>query len=153
MGHAMPVMQCGALIWGLENLDEDLWARSVLVPVERVVMLSATSKRVRALLARLPRRMPAAVRAARCASIGSVTSGVRHLLAWCQVVTLELDRNVAAADARNPTEEEDWTVLDGTAVTAGGGPMGNEGVGMLAEALGQCSSLTTLVLGRQQNNG
>jgi hypothetical protein len=102
MGHAMPVMQCGALIWGLENLDEDLWARSVLVPVERVVMLSATSKRVRALLARLPRRMPAAVRAARCASIGSVTSGVRHLLAWCQVVTLELDRNVAASDARNP---------------------------------------------------
>ena len=90
MGHAMPVMQCGALIWGLENLDEDLWARSVLVPVERVVMLSATSKRVRALLAQMQRRVPAAVHVVRGASMDTVTEGLVGLQKWCQVVRLDL---------------------------------------------------------------
>ena len=43
------------LTWALENLPEDLWARSGMCPAERVVMLAATSKRVRGLLGRLQR--------------------------------------------------------------------------------------------------
>ena len=40
-----------AVLWALESLPEELWARGVVCPAERAVMLGATSKRVRALLA------------------------------------------------------------------------------------------------------
>ena len=46
-----------ALLWALEGLPEELWARGVLCPAERAVMLSATSKRARALLTRMQRRV------------------------------------------------------------------------------------------------
>ena len=56
--------------WALENLPEDLWARCVLCPAERAVMLAATSKRVWGLLGRLRPRVPAVVRMTRHASMG-----------------------------------------------------------------------------------
>ena len=77
-----------ALIWAIENLPEELWARGVVCPVERAVMLGATSKRVLALLAGLQQRVPAAVRVIPSASMKSVVGGLRRLPAWCQVVCL-----------------------------------------------------------------
>ena len=50
-----------ALFRALEILPRELWGGGVLCPAERTVMLGATSKRVRALLARLQWRVPAAV--------------------------------------------------------------------------------------------
>ena len=66
-----------ALLWALESLDEDLWARGVVCPAERAVMLGATSKRVRKLLARLQRRVPATVRAV-SADFGKVKGAIRR---------------------------------------------------------------------------
>ena len=60
------------LTWGLQTLPEDLWARGVVCPAERAVMLGATSKRVRALLARMQRRVPATVRVVGSASMEAV---------------------------------------------------------------------------------
>ena len=65
-----------ALFWALESLPEDLWARGVVCPAERAVMLGATSKRVRALLARLQRQVPAAVRVVGSASMDAVAGGL-----------------------------------------------------------------------------
>ena len=70
------------LTWGLQTLPEDLWARSGMCPAERVVMLAATSKRVRGLLGRLQRRVPAVVRVRKDVSMESVASGLPRLLAW-----------------------------------------------------------------------
>ena len=50
------------MFWALKSVPEDLWARGVVCPAERAVMLGATSKRVRALLAMMQRRVPTAVR-------------------------------------------------------------------------------------------
>ena len=61
-----------ALIWALESLPEELWARGVVCPAERAVMLRATSRRVRALLARMQRRVPAAVHVVVCASMDAI---------------------------------------------------------------------------------
>ena len=92
-----------ALICALQSLPEELWARRGLCPMERAVMLGATSKRVRALLAGLQPRVPVAVRVVRIASMQSVKRGLRGLLAWCQVVTLEFDRSAAASVAAPST--------------------------------------------------
>ena len=78
------------LTWGLQTLPEDLWARSGMCPAERVVMLAATSKRVRGLLGRLQRRVPAVVRVRKGVSMESVASGLPRLLAWCSVVRLDV---------------------------------------------------------------
>ena len=107
------------LTWGLQTLPEDLWARSGMCPAERVVMLAATSKRVRGLLGRMQRRVPAVVSVRRRASMESVAGGLPRLLAWCSVVRLD----------------------------ASGLRMGAGGVRMLSGVLGQCSSLVTLDLG------
>ena len=88
-----------SLVKALESLPEDLWARGVLCPVERVVMLGATSKRVRALLARLKRRVPAAAPVARDASMQSVVEGLPGLIEWCQVVRLTVERGGDAGGA------------------------------------------------------
>jgi hypothetical protein len=45
----------------LEDLHQELWASGRLCPPERAVMLTATSKRVRALLAWMNLRLPASV--------------------------------------------------------------------------------------------
>ena len=107
------------LTWGLQTLPEDLWARSGMCPAERVVMLAATSKRVRGLLGRMQRRLPAAVKVRKGASMEAVVGGLPGLLAWCSVVRLD----------------------------ASGLRMGAGGVRMLSGVLGQCSSLATLDLG------
>ena len=64
-----------AVLWALGSVPEELWARGVVCPAERAVMLGATSKRVRALLARLERRVPAAVCVVRSASTDAVAGG------------------------------------------------------------------------------
>ena len=120
-----------ALICALQSLPEELWARRGLCPMERAVMLGATSKRVRALLAGLQPRVPVAVRVVRIASMQSVKRGLRGLLAWCQVVTLEFDRSAAASGVVHLLRA----------------PIGDEGARSLAGVLGQCSSLTKLRLG------
>ena len=61
-----------ALFGALESLPEELWARGVLCPAGRAVMLGATSRRVRALLARMQRRVPAAVHVVEGASMEAV---------------------------------------------------------------------------------
>ena len=69
-----------ALFWALESLDDDLWARGVLCPAERALMLGATSKRVRELLTRrLRRRVPAAVRVVASASMDAAMQGLLRL--------------------------------------------------------------------------
>ena len=55
-----------ARIWAIENLPEVLWARGVLCPAERAVMLGATSKGVRALLARMQRGAGGGARGVEC---------------------------------------------------------------------------------------
>ena len=113
------------LLWALKSLPEDLWARSQLCPRDRVLMLSATSKRVRALL----KLLPTAVRVRRCASVESVEKGLQRLMKespWCSVVVrLDLERGWRTRSA----------------------PIGAEGAGRLAVVLGQCSSLAVLNLG------
>ena len=99
-------------------MPEDLWARSGMCPAESAVMLAATSKRVRGLLGRMQRRLPAAVKVRGDASMESVAGGLPRLQAWCSVVRLD----------------------------ASGLRMGTGGVRMLAGVLGQCSSLATLNL-------
>ena len=81
-----------AVLWALGSVPEELWARGVVCPAERAVMLGATSKRVRALLARLQRRVPAAVHVVRSASMEAVGRGLVGLQGWCQVVRLDLKR-------------------------------------------------------------
>ena len=90
-GTRTPEDPC-ALIWAIENLPEELWARGMLCPAGRAVMLGATSKRVRALLARMQRGVPAAVHVVRGASMDTVTEGLVGLQKWCQVVRLDLKR-------------------------------------------------------------
>ena len=102
-----------ALFWALERLDEDLWARGVVCPAERAVMLGATSKRVRVLLARLQRRVPASVRVVGSASMDAVAVGLVGLQGWCQVVRLDL-------------QLYEWRWMDAA------------GAGRLAGVLGQC---------------
>ena len=81
-----------AVLWALGRVPEELWARGVVCPAERAVMLGATSKRVRALLARLERRVPAAVHVVGVASMEAVIGGLVGLQGWCQVVRLDLKR-------------------------------------------------------------
>ena len=100
-----------ALLWALESLPEELWARGVVCPAERAVMLGATSKRVRALLAQMQRRVPAAVHVVVGASMEAVAGGLVGLQGWCQVVRLDLTREVRAGR---------------------GAPIGEEGAGKLA---------------------
>ena len=99
-------------------MPEDLWARSGMCPAESAVMLAATSKRVRRLLGRMQRRLPAVVKVRGRVSMESVAGGLPRLQAWCSVVRLD----------------------------ASGRRMGAGGVRMLAGVLGQCSSLAELDL-------
>jgi len=113
-----------AVFWALGSVPEELWARGVVCPAQRAVMLGATSKRVRALLAGMQRRVPAAVHVVRSASMEAVAGGLGGLQGWCQVVRLDLHRG--------------WRT--------GGAQIGAEGAGRLAEVLEQCSSLAVLNL-------
>ena len=81
-----------AVFWALESVPEELWARGVVCPAEWAVMLGATSKRVRALLARMQRRVPAVVRVVGVTSMDKVVGGLGGLHGWCQVVRLDLKR-------------------------------------------------------------
>ena len=135
------------LFWALENVPEDLWTRGVLCPPERLVMLGSTSKRVReTLLGRLQRRMPAAVRVTRPASMGTVASGLPGLLAWCSVVRLDLRAVLVGAEGVGILAEVlgQCSALD--MLDLGGNHIEAERAGSLAGALGQCSALTSLNL-------
>ena len=134
------------LTWGLQTLPEDLWARSGMCPAERVVMLAATSKRVRGLLGRLQRRVPAVVRVRKDVSMESVASGLPRLLAWCSVVRLDVSGRWMGVEgvrilARVLGQCSSLATLD-----LGNNRIGAEGAGRLAEVLGQCSSLASLDL-------
>ena len=134
------------LTWGLQTLPEDLWARSGMCPAESAVMLAATSKRVRGLLGRMQRRVPAVVRVRKEVSMESVAGGLPRLLAWCSVVRLDLSsRGIGAKGvtilARVLGQCSSLATLD-----LGCNNIGAEGAGRLAEVLGQCSSLATLHL-------
>ena len=152
-GVRTPEAPC-ALIWAIESLPEDLWTRSVVCPVERTVMLGATSKRVKALLAGLQRQVPAVVQVVGSASMRSIARGLRGLLAWCQVVKLDLNRG-EDREGGSPIGNEGARRLAGvlgqcsslTDLNLGGNGIGEEGAGRLAGVLGQCSSLTVLNLG------
>ena len=82
-------------------------------------MLGVTSKRVRGLLGRMQRCVPAVVRVRKDVSMESVAGGLPRLLAWCSVVKLDVS----------------------------GRGIGAKGVRILAQVLGQCSSLAELDLG------
>ena len=150
-----------ALLWALESLPEDLWARGVVCPAERAVMLGATSRRVRALLARMQRRVPAAVRIVSSVSLDAVAGGTGRLQGWCNLVRLHV----------GPLKKPTVIVSRGlrkrsssAAVSAGrlagvlgqcfalaelsifANHIGAEGAGRLAGVLGQCSSLAVLHL-------
>ena len=141
-----------SLVKALESLPEDLWARGVLCPVDRVVMLGATSKRVRALLARLKRRVPAAAQVARDASMQSVVEGLPGLIEWCQVVRLTVERGGDAGGAA--IREDGARILAGvlgqcpslTVLQLQGNRIGAEGARILGWVLRQCSSLAELNL-------
>ena len=137
------------LTWGLQTLPEDLWARGVVCPAERAVMLGATSKRVRALLAGMQRRVPAAVRVVESASMDAVAGGLGGLQGWCRVVKLDLQRGwrhrigAEGADRLAGVLGQCSSLAE---LNLAGNGIGAEGAGRLAEVLGQCSSLAVLNL-------
>ena len=140
-----------ALLWALESLPEELWARGVVCPAERSVMLGATSKRVRELLARMQRQVPAVVRVVRGAGMEAVAAGLRGLQEWCQMVRLELKRDRTGGA---PIGEAGAWRLAGAlrqcsalaVLHLDGNRIGDEGVRSLARALRKCSSLTELLV-------
>ena len=135
------------LTWGLQTLPEDLWARSGMCPAESAVMLAATSKRVRGLLGRLQRRLPAVVGVRKDASMESVASGLPRLLAWCSVVRLDVsERGMGVEDVRILARVLGQCSSLAT-LNLRYNNIGDEGAGRLAGVLGQCSSLATLDLG------
>ena len=122
------------LTWALENFPEDLWARSSICPAKSAALLAATSKRVRGLLGRMQRRMPAWVRVARPASMECVARGLPGLLDCCRVVGLDLSGR-AITEEGVPSDPVTTKFLA-------------EGATSLAEALRQCTSLASLCLSR-----
>ena len=127
-------------------MPEDLWARSGMCPAERAVMLAATSKRVRGLLAGMQRRLPAAVRMRGDVSMEAGAGGLPRLLAWCSVVRLDASwLRMGAGGARMLAgvlgQCSSLATLD-----LEGNFIGDEGARSLAGVLGQCSSLAMLNL-------
>ena len=134
------------LTWGLQTLPEDLWARSGMCPAESVVMLAATSKQVRGLLGGMQRRLPAAVKVRRRASMEAVAGGLPRLLAWCSLVRLDAgERMMGAGGVRMLAGVLGQCSSLATLNLADNG-IGDEGAGSLAGVLGQCSALTGLKL-------
>ena len=100
----------------LEELDPELWASGHLCPPERAVMLTATSKRVRALLVYMNLHLPTSVSVHR--AMGTFATTLPRLCAWCRVVSLDMS----------------------------GCGLGFEGAAALPVALEMCTSLTSLNL-------
>ena len=136
------------LTWGLQTLPEDLWARSGMCPAESAVMLAATSKRVRGLLGRMQRRVPAVVRVRKEVSMESVAGGLPRLLAWCSVVRLDLSSRGIGAKGVTILARVLGQCSSLATLNLAGNRIGSEGAGRLAEVLEQCSSLATLHLAR-----
>ena len=134
------------LTWGLQTLPEDLWARSGMCPAERVVMLAATSKRVRGLLGRLQRRVPAVVRVRKGVSMELVARRLPRLLAWCSVVRLDVSWRGMGVEGVRILARVLGQCSSLASLDLGGNHIGDEGAGRLAEVLGECSSLATLDL-------
>ena len=135
-----------AVFWALESVPEELWARGVLCPAERVVMLGATSRRVRALLERMQRRVPAAVRVRTDVSMESVAGGLPNLLAGCSVVRLDLSSCEIGAEGAGSLAGVLGQCSSLAELHLGYNSIGAEGAGRLAGVLGQCSSLAELDL-------
>ena len=134
------------LTWGLQTLPEDLWARSGMCPAESAVMLAATSKRVRGLLGRMQRRLPAAVKVRKGASMEAVAGGLPGLLAWCSVVRLDASGLRMGAGGVRMLSGVLGQCSSLATLDLGYNNIGAEGAGSLAGVLGQCSSLATLDL-------
>ena len=135
------------LTWGLQTLPEDLWARSGMCPAERAVKLAATSKRVRGLLGRMQRRLPAAVKVRKGASMEAVAGGLPGLLAWCSVVRLDASGLRMGAGGVRMLSGVLGQCSALATLDLGYNYIGDEGAGRLAGVLGQCSALATLNLG------
>ena len=134
------------LSWAFENLPEDLLAPGRLFPAQRVVMLAATSKRVRGLLGRLQRRVPLALQMRRRASMESVASALPGMLAWCSVVRLDMSRCGIRAEGARTLAGVLGQCSSLAVLILRGNDIGAEGAGRLAGVLGQCSSLAHLDL-------
>ena len=140
-----------ALFWAFYSLPEELWARGLLCPAECALMLGATSKGVRAALARLHRRVPATLRVVDRAGIEAVARGLVGLQGWCQVVRLDMKRGgrfegSALMELGGGVSANGVGWLTATPGVGGGEAIGVEGARRLAEALRQCPSLTGLRL-------
>ena len=70
----------------LADWPADLWARNGICPPERTIMLAATSKRIRDLLAQLPRQVPARVKVKR---MEGLDVGLPRMLKWLSI-TVEI---------------------------------------------------------------
>ena len=127
------------MFWALESVPEEMWSRGVVCPAERALMLGATSRRVRALLAGMQRRVPAAVCVLGRASMDAVVGGLGRLQGWCQVVRLDLKRGHWVRIQPHSSNDSGFMRVYA--------PIGAAGAGRLARVLGQCSSLTVLNLG------
>ena len=128
-------------------MPEDLWARSGMCPAESAVMLAATSKRVRGLLGGMQRRLPAAVKVRRRASMESVAGGLPRLLAWCSVVRLDLSSRGIGAKGVTILARVLGQCSSLATPNLGCNRIGDEGTGSLARVQGQCFSLVELNLG------
>ena len=134
-----------ALFWALKRFPDDLWVRSGMIPAERTLMLGATSKRMRGLLAGLQRRVPVVVRVVHPDSVESMIRGLPVMMGWCNVVSLEvhceIGRRHVTRLARVLGQCSSLAELD-----LRNGGLNATGARSIAGALGACSALTKLGL-------
>ena len=71
----------------LADCPADLWARNGICPPQRTIMLAATSKSIRGLLAQLPRQVPAHVKVKR---MEGLDVGLPRMLKWLSITVLEM---------------------------------------------------------------
>ena len=70
-------------------LPADLWVRHGICPPQRAIMLAATSKRIRGLLAQLQRKVPARVQVTR---VEGLDMGLPRMLTLLGITALEVQR-------------------------------------------------------------
>ena len=166
-------MARSALLRAVENFPEELLSR--ICPAERAIMLLATSARVRGLLTRMQRRLPAVVSMVptdspqwnrirwRCwfagaadwnqLPINSLASELPRLQTRCSVVRIDLSsRGIKAQGAGRLARVLGQCSSLAELILCDNG-IGAEGSCSLAQVLGQCSSLTKLDLSKNGIGG
>ena len=160
-------MARSALLRAVENFPEELLSR--ICPAERAIMLLATSARVRGLLTRMQRRLPAVVRMVptdspqwnrirwRCwlagtadwnqLPINSLASELPRLQTRCSVVRIDLSSRGIKAQGAGRLARVLGQCSSLAELYLSCNNIGDEGATSLAGVLGQCSVLTTLDLG------